>query len=150
MFYGEKPCCLMVVDAGRSSAAETGSCTHSSPWLLGAEWGEGKALVPTLFCDREQRERWQKYTHKGKKTTVEYLIRGYVSQLRGQNSFFIFFFLVPTEDKVSLHPLWLLAWHGHPITSTVGLFCFCGHDGRNSLLVRLRFWRTNEQIEGEM
>lgn len=30
-------------------------------------------------------------------------------------------------------PLRLLAWHGHPeaITSTVGLFCFCGCDGRS-------------------
>ena len=30
-FYLAAPCCLMVVDAGRSSATETGSYTHSSP-----------------------------------------------------------------------------------------------------------------------
>lgn len=29
--YIEKPCCQMAVDAGRSSATETGSYTHSSP-----------------------------------------------------------------------------------------------------------------------
>lgn len=31
IIYLEKPCCQMVVDAGRSSATETGSYTHSSP-----------------------------------------------------------------------------------------------------------------------
>lgn len=46
----EKPCCLMAVDAGRPSAAETSSYTHFSPWRLGAEWVGGKAPVPTPFC----------------------------------------------------------------------------------------------------
>lgn len=54
----------MVVGAGRSSAIETGFYTHSSPLLLEAEWGEGKVLVPTLFCDREQWKRCQTYAQR--------------------------------------------------------------------------------------
>lgn len=50
----QTPCCPMVADAGKSSAAGRESCTHSSPWLLGAEWEGGKAPVPTLFCGEEQ------------------------------------------------------------------------------------------------
>lgn len=50
----QTPCCPMVADAGKFSAAGRESCTHSSPWLLGAEWEGGKAPVPTLFCSEEQ------------------------------------------------------------------------------------------------
>lgn len=50
----QTPCCLMVADAGKSSVAVRESCTHSSPWLLGAEWEGGKAPVPTPFCSEEQ------------------------------------------------------------------------------------------------
>lgn len=44
----------MVADAGKSSEAGRESCTHFSPWLLGAEWEGGKAPVPTPFCSEEQ------------------------------------------------------------------------------------------------
>lgn len=37
MFYMKKPCSPMVVDAGTSSAAETGICTRFSPLLLEVE-----------------------------------------------------------------------------------------------------------------